>query len=99
MKTDRAKNAREVLVSMDGSPSHYCTVIGTLLLENSHVKLLGLEGAMVIAVDAANRAVREGLAEIEHTHTSTVAVVSKVTGETNQRSKIEITLHAGMDAV
>ncbi len=103
MNVLRAKRVeeKEVMVSMEGSPSHYCSLVCRILTDASssgheplRVKLGALEGAIVIAVDAANRAVREGMAVIEGTHTSSVPVTSKTTGRVNQRSKLVITLRA-----
>ena len=83
---------KKVMVSMKGSPSHYCTLIGEFLAEGHEVKVFGMEGAVVIAVDAVNRAVREGMGVVREVHTKSIPIKSRTTGRVNQRSQIEITV-------
>ena len=81
-----------VLVGLNGSPSHYTALATRYLADDGRVFVEAIEGAIVIAVDSANRVVRDKMGTIKSIKTTSLPVKSRVTGQLKPRTKIAIEL-------
>ena len=64
----------DIFVARERSPSTYFNIVKRKLLQDNEITLTALEGAIVVAVDAANMLSKENIANIVSISTGSVEV-------------------------
>ena len=74
MAEDRAIKIADIYVHRGKSPRYYSNLVKKKMAQYSRIRLTGLEGAMIVAIDAANELSRDNIAHITDVSTSSVEV-------------------------